>query len=735
MKHHIIFYILLLVPLSMHGQQTISGHVYGADGNGIPGAGVYWAGTTAGTVTDSAGHFSLLRTDSAWQRLVASFVGYVSDTLDATSEGLDFRLRQVHELNTVVVDETRSTTTVSTTSSQLVEVLTTREFRKAACCNLSESFETNASVDVSFSDAVTGAKHITLLGLDGKYVQLSTELLPSIRGAAAPYGLTYIPGTWMESIQIAKGAGSVVNGYEALTGQINVELKKPHTSERLNINAYANHMGRAEGNIIFTHRFRGGRWHTALLLHGDYFNTISDENEDGFLDLPLVKQGSFFHRWHYEGKKFETQFGVRGLYELRNGGNTAYYRNDSVYPQYGVQLQTWRGEAFWKFGIFFPGQDWKSIGIQTTGLYHHQDGFFGHNIYRAIQKNAYVNIIYQSIFSNTRHKFKTGASFLYDDYDQGYGDTTLLRMELVPGGFFEYTFDNLKNFSLVLGGRLDYHNLFGFFPTPRANLRWEITEGLVLRVSGGRGWRVPNLFAENTNLLISSRNIVIQDEILPEVAWNYGVSMQYKFRIRQREAMIVTDFFRTDFTNQLMADREAQGDLVFYNLGGASFSNVFQFHFSFEPVKQFVIKASYKYQDVRSTFGGTLERVPLVPEHKALLNLAYTTPKLGFSFDFTANLSGPSRVPAVNDPQHGPWPGQTPWFVLLNAQIAKDFKILEWYVGCENITGYTQPHPIVDANNPFGPQFDGSLVWAPIFGRMFYTGIRFQLDYKTPKKP
>lgn len=737
---HIGFIFMLLFPAGIAAQHIlISGKVTDTEGTPLPGASIYWAGTTMGTSAENDGSFEIEAHDTTHLKLVASYVGFRPDTLilpagynpGKESAMFNFRLRDSKELSTIVIEGERSASYVSFTKVNLVEIITQRELKKAACCNLSESFETNASVDVSFSDGVTGAKHITMLGLDGRYVQTTTELLPGIRGLAAPFGLTYIPGTYIESIQVSKGAGSVVNGYEAVTGQINIELKKPENSERLHLNAYVNHMGRVEGNLVFTHRFRNQKWFTATLGHFDYFNTITDQNNDSFLDMPLVKQGNFVHRWRYEGKRIETQFGIKGLYELRNGGNTFYYNHDSLYPRYGMQMETFRGEAFWKFGILFPGQDWKSIGIQTSGLYHQQQGFFGLNAYKGVQKNAWANIIYQSIFSNTKHKFRTGASFLYDQYDEAFADTSLARMELVPGGFFEYSYENLKNLTLVIGGRLDYHNLYGFFPVPRINLRWEVVKGLNWRISGGRGWRVPNLFAENTAMLVSSRNIIIQDRILPEVAWNYGTSLQYTFQIRKREASIVADFFRTDFTNQLMVDRETSGTLRFYNLTGASFSNVFQFSFSFEPVKKFNIRMSYKYQDVRSVYGSVLERVPLVPEHKALLNLSYTTPKLGFTFDFTTNLSGPSRYPAISDPQHGPQPAQTPWYALLNAQITKDFKILEWYVGCENITGYKQALPVIDAQNPFGNNFDASLVWAPIFGRMFYTGIRFQLDYKT----
>lgn len=733
MKQYILLTHTLFLIIQSYAQATLTGVVKGPTDERIPGVHVYWIGTLQGAYTDSVGKFMIAYPDSLnTGQLIISHIGYETDTIIITNtKQIIITLHESKLLNTVVIEERLQGTTFKTSTVHLVENLSKNEFKKAACCNLSESFETNATIDVSFSDAVTGAKHIQLLGLDGKYVQLTTELLPSIRGLASPFGLTYIAGPWLESIQISKGAGSVVNGFEALTGQINVELRKPENEKRLHVNAYVNHMGRAEGNMIFTHRFKGNRWSTALLAHGDYMNTPVDDNDDTFQDVPLIKQGSFVHRWAYHSEKFETQFGVKGLYETRGGGNMAYLRNDSLLPQYGFDMQTWRGEAFWKFGIFFEGQDWKSIGIQTKGVYHDQRGFFGNKPYEGIQRSAFLNIIYQSIFGNTQHQFKTGFTFQYDQVDEQLDSVIFTRLELIPGSYFEYTWNYVNNVSLVAGARLDYHNLFGFFPVPRINFKWEITKGLYFRASGGRGWRVPNLFAENTAVLVSARQINLTGyNIQPEVAWNYGVSLHYAFQIRKHDASLVADIFRTDFTNQLMVDREEQGVLKFYNLNGPSFSNVFQFTFQAEPIRQFEIRLAYKWQDVRAEFSGHVERVPLVPEHKAFINLSYTTPKWGFSFDFTAKLNGPSRIPAVTDPSGNVWKTQSPWYPIFHAQIAKDFKIMEWYVGCENIGNYTQPHPIVDAQNPFGNDFDASLIWAPIFGRMFYTGVRFDLEYK-----
>ncbi len=729
MKRFYFLVFILVFYQSATSQVTITGMVYDELNNPVPGALVYFPGKTVGTATDSLGHFSLVNVDNN-KLLIAEMAEHLPDTIDLEKEQPIFRLKEkIIQLEGTTFTVDKNSSSISQLNPQLIETLTEREFIKAACCNLSESFSTNATVDVNYSDAITGAKSIQMLGLDGRYVQLTTELLPSIRGLASPFGLNYIPGTWMESLQISKGAGSVINGYEAVTGQINLELRKPHNADRLLLNVYVNHMGRVEANANIAFRI-GKRWSNITLLHGDYFNTVADHNSDGFLDMPLLKTGSFVHRWQYFGKRIETQFGVKGLMEFRNGGTTAFYRNDSLAPQYGVQMNTLRGEGFWKFGIVFPGMEWKSIGIQTNFIYHDQRGFIGLNGYQGIQKNGFFNFIYQSIFGNTKHKFRAGASFMYDEYDETYANINLKRLELVPGGFFEYTLDNLRGVTVVTGVRLDYHNLFGFMPSPRAHLKWEITKGLMFRVAGGRGWRVPNLFADNISMLVTSRSIQINSSIQPEIAWNYGASLQYVFKINKRDATLVADFFRTDFTNQLLVDREAEDKLVFYNITGPSFSNVFQFNFNMEPVKKFEIRLAYKFQDVRASYDGVLKTVPLVPMHRMLMNLSYTTPKLGFTFDFTTHLTGNSRMPDVTDPNFVHYHGATPWYVTLNAQITKDFKILDVYFGCENITGYTQHTPLVDAGNPFGNKFDATLIYAPIFGRMFYAGIRLKLEYK-----
>lgn len=732
--------ILTISILICYGYaQTYKGIVLDSStGEPIIGATVYWVGTSYGAQTDVNGAFSVIKPPNV-DLLSIRFIGYAPDTLhlhDKNLTELIIKLNPSTELNVVEINARQSGIIVKQYDPFLVETMTEKEFRKAACCNLGESFTTSATVDVSFSDAVTGAKHIQMLGLSGHYIQLTTELLPSIRGLAAPFGLNYIAGSWMESVQLTKGAGSVVNGYEAMAGQINVELKKPFNTDRFYINLYGNHMGRMEANIHWSARM-GKKWSTLTLLNGSFFDNKLDHNKDQFIDMPLIKSGTMVHRWHFQNDKFETQFGIKGLVEKRTSGTLAFFQNDTAFPRYGIDMLTYRGEAFFKMGFFFK-QEWKSLGIQSNFTYHHQDGFIGNNIYKAEQKTGYLNVIYQSIIGNTFHKFRTGGSFLIDEINQEYSTYKIPRLEIVPGAYFEYTYENYKKtFTLVAGGRADYNNLFGFQPIPRLNVRYEPVKNLILRASGGRAWRTPNLFADNFSMLVSSRNLTISPELKPEESWNYGASIQYTIEFKKDlRAVFIADFFRTDFTNQLIVDREAETDIRFYNLNGPSFSNVFQFNFTIEPIEQFEIRLAYKFQDVKTTYdGGQLLSVPLVPMHRILFNTSYTTPKFGFTFDFTTQVTGNSRMPTINDPGFIHYQGVTPWYVILNAQITKDFKKrLQLYVGVENITNYVQHSPLVDAANPFGTKFDATMIFAPIFGRMVYFGVHYNIPYKTKKK-
>lgn len=719
----------------------LNGTVYAEDENGelIPlySANVYWSNTTIGTTTDENGKFSLEKTDQTnW--LVVSFVGMGSDTLNmAGLHNVAIQLDNSLTLEEIEVAYRKKTTEVSFLNPIKTQQISEGELLKAACCNLSESFETNPSVDVSFTDAVTGTRQIQMLGLAGPYVQIGRENMPNIRGLAALYGFTYTPGHWIEGIQLNKGTGSVVNGFESIAGQINVELKKPQNSEKMYLNFYANEGGRLEGNANFSHRFNDN-WQTAFLLHGKYQQSKFDRNEDGFLDNPLGNQFIAINRWKFFGKNgLEGQFGVKATLIDNLSGQYAFDRNNDSADFWGANIQTNRYEAWYKMGKVFPEKRYSSFGSQFSFVHHDQNAFFGLRNYDATQNSFYTNLIYQSIFDNTNHQFKTGLSFQYDQYNERVENRQYERREAVPGAFFEYTYTQSEKFSAVLGLRGDYHNNYGFFATPRMHLRYAPTDKMVWRASIGRGQKTANIFAENIGVFASNRDIIVHSEntdtpygLDAEVAWNFGLNLTQDMDIGGKTASLGLDFYHTRFQNQIIADYEqSPQELHFYNLNGESYSNSLQAQIDLEIFPRLDVRLAYRLNDVKMTFNGNLLQKPLTSRDRAFINLGYHTEN-DWKVDFTLNWQGETRIPSTaSNPENFRLMESSPDFFRANTQISKTWnERFEVYLGAENLFNYRQEAPILASEDPFGEYFDSSLVWGPIFGRMMYGGLRFKLE-------
>ena len=705
----------------------------------LQGASIVWLGTNMGTSTDASGVFSIA-TMPGKQSLVVSYAGYLSDTLLINdARDLKIVLGNDKKLKEVVITSRQRSTYLSALNPIRTQIMTERELFKAACCNLSESFETNPSVDVSYNDAVTGSKQIQLLGLSGNYTQLTVENLPGPRGLATPLGLNSIAGPWVESIQLSKGIGSVVNGFESIAGQVNVELKKPENSEQLYANAYLNNMGKTDLNLNLSKKLNK-KWSTALLLHNDFLaNKNVDGNNDGFRDLPTGNQLGIISRWKFDnGKGWLAQFGIKLLRDRKTGGETSFNAgaDKNTTRHYGLGINTDRYEVFGKMGYVFPAKKYKSIGLQLAATDHTQDAYFGLTAYNARQQNAYGNLIYQSIINNTNHKFRTGISFVYDRYNEDLAVNNYRRTEIVPGAFFEYTWTYTEKFSLVAGIRADHNNLFGFFMTPRLHLRYEPVKGTTIRLSAGRGQRTANIFAENTGTLVSARQVSIIGAapgkaygLNPEVAWNKGISFDQQFKVFYRDASFSLDFFRNDFTRQVVVDFENVRQVKFYNLQGKSYSNSFQAALNLEPVKNLELRIAYRYFDVKTNYSGQLLQRPLIAAHRAFLNLAYMLH--GWKFDYTFNVNGRKRIPnTTGNPLQYQLQAYSPAFLVMNAEISKTIgkkHPMDLYAGTENLGNYMQPHPIIAASQPFGPYFDASLVWGPINGRMLFVGWRYKI--------
>lgn len=732
-----------LTNQTARGPHVIKGVVLEEDKKGsfkpLVAASVVWLGTNKGTSTDTSGVFTIIHEGNV-DRLVISYAGYQSDTLSVTDmTELKIILATDNQLSEVKVMSKQRSTYFSALNSVRTQIMTERELFKAACCNLSESFETNPSVDVSYNDAVTGSKQIQLLGLSGNYTQLTVENLPGPRGLATALGLNFIAGPWVESIQLNKGVGSVANGFESIAGQINIELRKPGKTDRLYANMYINDMGKTDLNLVLAEKV-GKKWSTALLLHDDFINNKRvDFNNDGFRDLPTGNLFTAINRWKYEDEKgFLTQFGIKVLTDSRTGGEKAFDPGKDKFTTnfYGLGIDTKRYEGFAKIGYVFPEKKYKSIGLQLSAFNHRQQSYFGLTSYNARQQNFYANLIYQSIIGSTIHKFRTGFSFNSDTYNEDFNTSNYKRTELVPGVFFEYTYTPVEKFSIVAGIREDHNSLFGWFTTPRVHVRYEPVKGTTIRLSAGRGQRTANIFAENSSVFVSSRQVNILSAAAgkaygldPEIAWNKGISIDQKFRLFNRDGLLNLDYFRNDFSNQVVIDLENPREVNFYNLQGKSYSNSFQAELNIEPVKKLDIRLAYRFFDVRATYSTKLLEKPFTARHRAFTNIAYEIN--GWKFDYTFNYNGPKRIPNTSvNPVPYQLTHSSPSYIWMNAQLSKTVgkkHPFDLYLGGENLTNYFQKNVIIAPDQPFSSYFDAALVWGPVGGRLFYSGVRFKI--------
>ncbi len=737
MKIKIFILLLLIIPASVNVfSQKVQGYVFGLDELKqklpLPGANVFWAGTSTGTATDTEGHFELKHPGGKNTTLVVSYIGYRNDTLSLSADQLvvEVILTENASLSEVEITERAPGAHISRTDLIATQQITLGELKKAACCNLSESFETNASVDVNYSDAITGAKQIKLLGLAGKYSQMQTENIPNFQGLASSYGLSYVPGSWMESIQVSKGTSSVKNGYESITGQINVEYKKPDNKEKLFVNLYGNQAGRLEANVNSSIRV-SPKWNTAVFGHVSNQSTLIDHNGDTFLDDPVFTQVNLFNRWNYHSEKMEGMFGVKFLNESRKGGQVDYYSDEPASGElYGTEIETNRLEAFSKTGFFLKRAE-SSIGWINSYIYHDMNSFFGLNTYDGTQHQYYSNLMLQTYVSNTAHMITTGISYKFDSFDETLNDSAFSRKEHVPGAFFEYTWIVPEKFTLLAGVRGDYDNLYGFFATPRIHLRYAFSKQTILRLSAGRGSRTANVIAENLSMLATSRRFTIMEKIKMEQAWTYGLNFTQYIDILGKELTINADVYRTDFTNQVIIDKEQNIDQVMvYNLDGKSYANTFQVEVKYELIKRMDVTAAFRYNDVKMTISEELMREPLVNRYKGLFTVSYATNLRKWQFDFTTQLNGSARIPTTEGlPEEYKMESDSPVYTILNAQVTKFYKRWEFYIGGENLANYKQHNPIIASDDPFGPYFDASNIWGPISGVKIYAGVRFLLKH------
>ena len=716
----------------------IKGLIQGADGSQkkpLYGAKIKLLQAKTGAVSREDGTFELVLPKELPDTLVISAFGYNPDTLIVSKKdrftALNILLYSDKLLPEILIEYRKNGHSISRLKTLHVEELTAIELRKAACCNLSESFETNASVDVNITDAVSGAKKIQMMGLDGVYTQIQMENIPYLRGLESAFGLSSLSGTWIESIQITKGTGNVVNGYESMAGLVNLELKKPDEMEKIYLNVYQNIFGRSEFN------FNKGiilnpKWSTGFLGHVSSTYGNIDRNKDAFRDLPTGDNTAFMNRWAYKGKKMEAQFGINFYRDRKVGGQTTFFRNEENQVDtinYGVLINSKHIDIYGKTG-FFGKRPMQSLGIVYNIKHQEIDGFFGLKNFSGLEKRGYINVIYDDIIGTSDHTIKIGTSFVAIDISQKADTLSQKRMELVPGIFAEYTYTG-RRLTGVFGSRYDYHSIFREQFSPRVHLKYLLSEMTDLRFTAGKGWRVPNFIIDNISLLASSKQWIAPSETKPEISWNIGGSLVHEMKIFERKASISLDFYHTRFENQLIVDRDdAINAIVFSNLKNSSFSNSFQTEFSFSPIKNLDIRLAYKFLDVQAKYGNEMRQQVMIPRQRGFVNIAYITRNKRWEYDFTCSVFSPSRLPIQRDFSNDTLlisDMKSPTYAMINAQITHIYKKFDFYLGGENLTNSTQKNPIIDAANPFGSKFDATNIYMPITGINIYVGIRYAI--------
>ena len=625
-------------------------------------------------------------------------------------------------------------------------VITRDELFKAACCNLGESFTTNPSVDVNYSDAATGAKQIKLLGLSGTYVQMLTENLPNFRGAAAPYSLGYVPGPWMKSIQVSKGSASVRNGFESITGQIDVEYLKPDDEEGLTVNLFGNTMSKFEANAD-ANLHVNGPLATELLAHYENDWGGHDRNHDGFIDMPKVRQYNLQNRWRSVGDHYIFHAGVGLLKEKREGGQAGHHANTS--DPYLINIETDRYEAYMKHAFVLNKEHGTNIAFMSNASMHEQDGYYGRKSYYVNQKNAYAQLMFETNFTK-EHNLSAGVSFNHDylhqrangllswntftgellDFSNHY--LYMNHKENTPGVYAQYTYNKNERLILMAGIRVDDSNVYGTFITPRLHIKYMPSDLVSFRLSAGKGYRTPFAYAENSNLLASGRNLLVDEPLNQEEAWNYGVTMAWLIPLFDKTLKLNADYYYTDFKEQAVVDYEMDlSRIIIHNLKGKSYSHTFQIDATYPVFKGMTVTAAYRLNDVKCAYGkeNKLMTKPLTSRYKGLLTASYKTPLGLWQFDATLQFNGGGRLPtpAVDSNGQEMWPSNFHSYEQLSAQITRWFRHFSIYIGGENLTSFKQKNPIVNAHDPWSDKFDATMVWGPVQGAMGYIGVRINV--------
>lgn len=736
-----LFFFLLLSPIILVSQ-SIKGRVTDNNKSPLIGANVYWLGTQIGAVTDNKGNFEIPSNHDVSHKLIASFIGHIPDTIEVhQADFVEFNLDEIVELKGVTVVSEKPGVIISDASAIKTEQITQTELGKAACCDLAGAFETQITVQPQTTNVITNSKELRLLGLSGVYNQILVDGFPLIQGLTYTYGISSIPGTLVDNIFVSKGANSVLQGYEGISGQINVITRENYSSDKLMLNLYVNSFLEKQFNANYT--FKSGDWNNFTAIHTTQPANKFDRDNDNFLDVPQITRYMLFNKWVYGDEHqlgWNSKIMVQLLNENRIGGQTNFDvdKDKGSSTVYGQSVSINQPEISARLG--YRPNTISNFEIFASSFYQDQKSYFGTVKYNANQTNFYSNLQYEMNYSD--NTLKTGVSirllnlnediaFTENSLQRTY-DGNYLKKEQIPGVFVENTMNFFDDdLTWIAGIRADNHNKFGTMVTPRTLLKYNATDKLTLRANIGTGWRTTNLFSENINLLVSSRDIIFAEDLKPEKALNYGFSLTQKFDSDDENLSghIMADFYRTNFQNQVFPDYDQDPTkAIIKNFEDPSVSNGFQFELFLRLWHEFEFKVGYNYLDVYRELAGVNQQLPFNSKHRVMTTLSYKPESNNYHIDVNLHWFGKQRLPMTEaNPEEFQRPDFSDSYFLANAQFTYSFENFDIYIGSENILDFRQKRPIISWENPFSPYFDTSSVWGPTKGRELYVGITFKI--------
>lgn len=762
--HKLTLSIILILSCFWSFSQTgsIQGRVLSGD-QPLEFASIAVHQTNMGTITDSTGYFRIEDVAYGEYRLEVSMLGFISRrhsvkiSADEPNASINFELEPSHlDLDEVVVSGTMKT--VSRLDSPVpVEVYSDDFFKANPAPSVFESLQNVNGVRPQLNCNVCNTGDIHINGLEGPYTMVLIDGMPIVSGLSTVYGLTGIPQSLIERVEVVKGPASTLYGSEAVGGLINIITRNPGSAPQFSADIFGTSWG--EVNTDLGLRFGLGKKASAL-LGVNYFNYQQpiDNNNDGFTDITLQDRISLFNKWSIDRPGRRTlSFAARYVYEDRWGGEMdwakPYRGGDEVY---GESIYTNR----WEFFGIYQLPTTELINFQFSANGHDQNSVYGNTTYLAQQYIGFGQLSWHKELG-ARHSLLLGTAFRYTYYDDNTpataafdlssGDSNQPSITYLPGLFLQDEIALHPNHKLLLGLRYDHNSLHGGIFSPRINYKWNSPDKKnTLRLSAGNGYRVANVFTEDHAALTGARQVVFIGDLQPETSWNANLNFVKKI-FTPNNTIIGLDAtaFYTYFSNRIIADYETNPNQIIYaNLDGHAISRGVSLNVDLAFPNGLNVVAGITGMDVFSEENGVKTQQILTESWSGVWNINYTFPDLDLKIDYTGNVYGPMRLPRLSDTD--PRAAESPWWSIQNLQLTKSLgNKWELYGGVKNLLNFTPPansiarafdpfdrgvtfddqgQVVPTENNPYALTFDPSYVYAPNQGIRGFLGVRYRVE-------